>query len=310
MELCRKYRPQNFNDVVGHSAVKKVLAKWRADDQIPRTIIFIGPSGTGKTTIARILASELHCKGADLQEINCADVRGIDSVRDIQQVIHIHPQFSVCRVWILDEVVQLPKATQQAFLKVLEEPPANVYFFLCTTATEGLLPTFLSRCQKIDLEEISTKELTILLERTVLRENIRIAKSEVIHTIAKTANGSARQALQLLELVMACQTPEDQMAMLVNSEDNEKGKSLVTMLMNKSKSSWDEVSRALTKIPKEDVERVRQGVLAYAEVLLFVPSLRKQAFANMVIQIFRDNFFPCGRPGLSAACWQVCQKNL
>ena len=132
MSLYLKYRPNSFDEMVGNEDVVQVLKSQLKGKQTPHSILFHGPTGCGKTTLGRIVANELGAKGSDLREVDSADFRGIDTIRDIRKQSTYKPLESPCRVWILDEVHKLTNDAQNAMLKALEDTPAmsTTYFAL------------------------------------------------------------------------------------------------------------------------------------------------------------------------------------
>src|SRR5688572_25883760 len=141
MELYKKFRPKTLKGVVGQEGAVSSLQSMIDKGRLPHTILFSGPSGCGKTTIARILKGILECSDLDFFEINCADFKGIDMVRDIRRYVGIPPLHGKSRVWLIDEAHQLTKDAQNAFLKLLEDTPKHAYFMLATTDPQKLLPT-------------------------------------------------------------------------------------------------------------------------------------------------------------------------
>src|SRR3989344_8681904 len=169
--LYRKYRPQNFNEVVGQEYIVQTLKNSIANESVSHAYLFSGPRGSGKTTLARIFAKTINCqsqkngqpcnkcdscveitasKSLDLIEIDAASHTGVDDVRELIDGIRFTPVKSKYKIFIIDECHQLSKSAANALLKTLEEPPAHAIFILATTELLKVLPTILSRCQKFD----------------------------------------------------------------------------------------------------------------------------------------------------------------
>lgn len=226
--LARKYRPQKFSDVVGQDAVVATLLKALQSGRIADAYLFSGTRGTGKTTLARLLAKALNCaspeKGEpcntchfckeiasgrhlDVIEIDGASHRGIDDIRDLQDTLRYPPTEAKVKVIIIDEVHMLTKEAFNALLKTLEEPPLHVKFFFATTEIYKLPATILSRCQRYPLQRISLENLTKRMAQILDTEKLSY-QMPALYFIAELAQGSLRDALSLLDQVFARSTGE------------------------------------------------------------------------------------------------------
>lgn len=226
--LSIKYRPQQFKDVVGQDHVTTTLRNAILRNRLGHGYIFTGPRGVGKTTSARLLAKALNCeqgqngepcntcvrcieitegRSMDVQEIDGASARGIDSIRELREVVKYPPTHSKYRVYIIDEVHMLTKDAFNALLKTLEEPPDHVLFIFATTEPHKVLPTILSRCQRFDFRRIGSKDILTRLSEICTTENIK-ADMDSLTLIANKADGSLRDAQSLLDQVIAF-APDD-----------------------------------------------------------------------------------------------------
>ena len=201
--LCQRYRPHSFNGVIGNEAtIERLKAVLSNEKRRPHSYLLHGPAGCGKTTLGRIIAKELGCKGMDFVELDSADFRGIDTVRSIRRHVPYLPMESKCRVWLLDEAHALTNDAQTALLKSLEEPPSHVYFILCTTLPEKLLPTIRSRCSQYVVSQSTDIQIKYLLRRVVKAEGESMSHA-VYNRIVHSSNRIPRQALVVLDQVLA-----------------------------------------------------------------------------------------------------------
>ena len=221
--IARKYRPQRFADVVGQEHVTQTLANAIAQKRIAHAYLFVGPRGTGKTTIARIFAKCLNCtdgpnvdfaeddprareitegRSMDVLEIDGASNRGIDEVRELRETVKYVPASSRFKIYIIDEVHMLTKEAFNALLKTLEEPPAHVKFMFATTEPEKVIPTILSRCQRFDLRRIPSALIVKHLLEIAQKEKVQIDEA-ALHAIARGADGGMRDAESTLDQLIS-----------------------------------------------------------------------------------------------------------
>ena len=221
--LARKWRPQQFSDVVGQEHVTKTLTNAIETDRVAHAYIFVGSRGTGKTTSARILAKALNCmKGPtpvpcdtcdscreimagnslDVIEIDGASNNGVDQVRDLRDNARYAPARGPYKIYIIDEVHMLSTAAFNALLKTLEEPPPHVKFIFATTDVHKVLPTILSRCQRFDLRRISVQDIVGRLRSGCAEEGITISEDALL-AIARGAEGGLRDAESALDQIIS-----------------------------------------------------------------------------------------------------------
>ena len=200
-----KYRPNNFDSVIGQSSITKTLENAIKQNQLPQALLFCGPRGVGKTTCARILAKNINKseeKSSDFSfnifELDAASNNGVDDIRNLIDQVRIPPQTGKYKVYIIDEVHMLSGQAFNAFLKTLEEPPSYAIFILATTEKHKVIPTILSRCQIYDFKKISTDDIKVYLEKIAHTEKISF-EEEALYLIAKKSDGALRDALSIFD---------------------------------------------------------------------------------------------------------------
>lgn len=196
--LYRKYRPQSWEEVIGQEHVVRTLTNALKMGRVSHAYLFAGPRGTGKTTVARLLAKSLGCGDLDLIEIDAASNRGIDEIRQLRDGIKFAPTAGKYKVFIIDEVHQLTKEAFNALLKTLEEPPAHAIFVLATTEAHKVPETILSRVQSFPFRKLAVSEIIRKLEKIVEMEKIKI-EPDALRLVASFAGGSYRDAESMLE---------------------------------------------------------------------------------------------------------------
>jgi len=299
MALHLDYRPVSLEGFEGNrptvEALKSFLERDRKD--LPHSLLFTGPSGCGKTTLARIVAGQLECSQYDLRELNIADFRGIDTVRDIRKQVTLHPLGGKSRVWILDEVHQLGNAAQNALLKLLEDTPAHVYFLLCTTDPQKLLKTILSRCTEFKVSPLSENRLIRFLESVCSGERKEVPHA-VLEKIAELSQGHPRAALVALDKII--DLPSARMIRSVESAIFEQNKAIELCRALMSKSGWKGVSKILKGLKKEEPESVRRAVMGYCTSVLLN---KDDPLAFVVMEQFALPFYDSGFSGLVMASY-------
>lgn len=222
--LARKYRPQSFDEVVDQAHITRTLSNAIDADRVAHAILFSGPRGTGKTTVARILAKAMNCKAGptatpcnncqsckeitdghavDVFEIDGASNNSVDQVRELRGNIKYMPAHSLYKIYIIDEVHMLSIPAFNALLKTLEEPPSHVVFMFATTEVHKIPITILSRCQRHDFKRIDLASISEHLSFICRREDFIISE-ESLGIIAREAGGSMRDAVSLLDQVFSC----------------------------------------------------------------------------------------------------------
>ena len=221
--LYRKYRPKSFAEVVGQEHVVQTLLNAIKGNLVSHAYLFSGPRGSGKTTLARLLAKAVSCekpkasgepcnacsackeinegKALDLIEIDAASTRGIDDIRELNDAIKFAPSRLKYKVFVIDEAHQLTKEGSNALLKTLEEPPSHAIFILATTEAHKMIPTIISRTQRFDFRKLTVPEIIKRLEHISALEKVKIDK-DALELIAVNSGGALRDAESLLDKVL------------------------------------------------------------------------------------------------------------
>ena len=221
---ARKYRPQNFNTVVGQSHITTTLKNAIRNEQLAHAFLFCGPRGVGKTTCARILAKTINCENRDsngeacnkcnscvsfndgaslnIHELDAASNNSVDDIRALVDQVRFAPQAGKYKVYIIDEVHMLSTSAFNAFLKTLEEPPSYAIFILATTEKHKILPTILSRCQIFDFKRITNNDTVVHLQEIVEKEEIEAEKA-ALQLIAQKSEGCMRDSLSILDKIVS-----------------------------------------------------------------------------------------------------------
>ena len=221
---ARKYRPQNFNTVVGQAHITTTLKNAIKNNQLAHAFLFCGPRGVGKTTCARILAKTINCENLtkdgeacntcqscvsfdagtslNIHELDAASNNSVDDIRSLVEQVRFAPQAGKYKVYIVDEVHMLSASAFNAFLKTLEEPPPYAIFILATTEKHKILPTILSRCQIFDFKRITNADTVEHLQEICDKEDIKADKA-ALHVIAQKSEGCMRDSLSILDKIVS-----------------------------------------------------------------------------------------------------------
>lgn len=302
MELYKKYRPSSFDEVVGNEDTIQSLKK-KIKDKSSHTFLLYGKTGCGKTTIGRIIANELGCRGLDLKELNSADFRGIDTVRAIRSQIYYAPSEGSCRVWLIDECHSVTKDGQEALLKMLEDTPKHVFFILCTTKPQMLLPEIKGRCSKYEVKPLDLQQTLTLIRRIVKAEGATLRKN-TYENIFKNSEGHPRNAIQILDKVLSVDEDRRTEVSLESISSETASIELCRALL--SDKPWKTVATILTGLKNENPENVRRHVLRYCNTILLKGEENNRA--ALIMEQFEPTnpYFVNEMFSVTYACYCIC----
>lgn len=204
---ARKYRPQEFDTVVGQSHITETLEHAIKENQLAQALLFCGPRGVGKTTCARILARKINERDGstsedgfayNIFELDAASNNSVNDIRELTDQVRFGPQVGQYKIYIIDEVHMLSQSAFNAFLKTLEEPPAHAIFILATTEKHKIIPTILSRCQIYDFKRITIEDIQVHLREIAVKEGVQY-EDDALYLIAQKADGALRDALSIFD---------------------------------------------------------------------------------------------------------------
>ncbi len=302
-ELFKKYRPKLFKHVYGQKQVVHELQEYVKKRTVPHCILFAGPSGTGKTTLAKILTEKIGCGPSDYLEMNGALTRGIDDIRErIERRAGMAAiRSGGVRVYLIDEAHKLTNDAQNALLLITENPKKHVYFMFCTTAPNKIIETLQNRCTRFDLKLLTNQEMQTLAERINEKESLHLTE-EMFDKLIEVSKGSPRKMLVIMDKI-ANITDESKRLASIKSSDAEAQAIDLVRLLQFQKPDWKQVVNILSNLDEPE-ESFRHLVLGYATKVLSGGG-KFASRAYLIIQAFRDPWYDCGKAGLYAACYEV-----
>jgi DNA polymerase III subunit gamma/tau len=304
-ELHIKYRPERFEDVIGQDAVVRSLCGVLRGGTC-RSFLFTGPSGVGKTTLARLVASTVGALENNVREVDGATNTGIDAMREITRTLQYRGLGeSSRRVLIIDEAHALSKAAWQSLLKGIEEPPSHVYWCLCTTEPSKVPETIKTRCVCYNLTSVKRDAIAALLERVVKAERLETPES-VLATLVEFSQGSPRRALTYLAQVAQCKDEDDAIEVL-NRVKDESAEVIDLCRALQRRAPWRELARLLDKFEGKDAEGLRINITRY--FIKVAVGARDEKKAGPAIEILDAFSEPCnsndGLAPIVVACGRV-----
>lgn len=303
MSLYLKHRPDSFEAIVGNTEVVEAIANMVSDKETcPHAFLLHGPTGCGKTTISRIIASSLGAYDMSYREIDSADFRGIDSIREIRKQSQFLPMTGDSIVWLIDECHKLTNDAQNALLKILEDTPSHVYFILATTEPQKLLPTIKGRCSSFQMNVLNDSEMLKLLRSIVKAEGESLEKS-VYERIIQDSLGHPRNAIQILDQVL--RVDEDMRLKVATKSAEEQSQSIELCRALIGGKGWKAINTILNGLTDQDPESIRRHVLGYCQSVLLKSENDR---AGLIMENFIEPFYNSGFPGLVFACYSVVKS--
>jgi DNA polymerase-3 subunit gamma/tau len=307
MDLHIKYRPAKLAEVIGQPQAVKQLSGFIESGSIPHVLGFYGPPGVGKTTMARIMASEIGANGMNVNEINLAVKNGIDDVRSLQERCSMRPLGGGNAAYILDEAHSLTKQAYQGLLKLFEDTPKHAYFFLCTSQPEKIDKAIKTRITGINLQPVSEATLVKLIVDVAYLEAGIALQAEDAEPIARAASGSPRQALVYLSQAIACGFDPVAMASLFAEVDESSDIfPLCKLIMFPMAGQWEQIYALVSKLPEDKIEPARWMLLNYAKACM--KEQRNCERAVRVIQAMKSPFYDSKVAGFLANCYLAWSK--
>ena len=304
MSLYLKYRPKTLDELRGNSSIASALDGMLSDKETcPHAFLIHGPTGCGKTTIGRIIADRLGCKGSDFREVNTADMRGIDTIRDIIKQAQFRPIEGSCRVWLIDECHKLTNDAMNSLLKILEDTPTHVYFILCTTDPHKLLKTIQGRCSQFAVKPLDDRQMFRLL-KTIVKEEGEDLPQEVYDQIMQDSLGHPRNALQILDQVLRV-NPDKRLEIAHRSAEEFSESIALCRALIKEGTGWKEVREILNGLKDQEPENIRRNVLGYAQAVLLKDDNPR---AGLVLEEMLEPFYNSGFPMLVYACYSIIKN--
>ncbi len=309
MGVYQNVRPTDFDGISGNTStitsLRKVLQMSPKDR--PHAILFKGPSGCGKTTLARILTKQLNCQDIDILELNAANTRGIEAIREILKQVNLRP-FGEARAFILDESHQLTPAAQEALLKSLEDCPDFTYFIICTTEPEHLIKTIRNRCTEYEVNLLGSHDMTEVLARACKKASLTV-EADLIEGIVHVSEGSARNALVFLEQVQGMSVDEGLPLLISGTSEDPTIIELcskLSMLPKLRKASWLPIIQMYSFL-SDDPEKIRRSILGYMwRKLTECDEIVEAEELTYLLRLFSTSVYYGGKAQLGAIVARAC----
>lgn len=287
--LQNKYRPKSWKAVLGQGSIPTSVERALASGEC-QSFLFTGPSGVGKTTLARLIARDLKCRASNILEIDAASNSGVDAARQLVQNLSFRAMGKrKTRVIIIDECHALTKASWQVLLKAVEEPNAGDYFVFCTTEATKVPKTIVTRCLSYQLKEVPHGKLLDYIKRVSKKEGYAPKDSEILEVLTDAAQGSPRMALSLLGQVLHSDLDEEQARELFSSASNSPDVYKLCKELQRDNPNWKILRSTLTDMKGTAPEGIRRQVLYYfAAIILKESQLDSSSRSVQLIEAFSE----------------------
>jgi len=284
--LYRKYRPESFDEVIGQDHIVKAISGSLKTGKVAHAYLLCGPRGTGKTTIARIIARELGSSINDIYEMDAASNRGIDDIREIKENVRTLPFDSKYKIYILDEVHMFTKDAWNALLKTIEEPPEHVIFILATTELEKVPETIVSRCQSFVFKKPNDVILAKVITNVAKKEGYKLEEGGAL-LIALLADGAFRDALGTLQKVISFTKNKEISMSEIEEITGAPNNTLVDSFLNAL--AENNIEKGFYSIDKAVAQNIEMSIyikmilsrLRYALILRYIPNSKKSIENNI-----------------------------
>lgn len=293
--LYNKYRPNSIEDVVGHIEIVKSLEEKINNKSLPNVILISGPTGVGKTTIARIIAKSLNINDIDLIEVN---ERGIDTIRHIEKDVQSLPFFGSNKMYIFDESHRLTSEAQEALLKLSEDVPTYQYFIFCTTDPQGMKKALRDRCYSIKFDKLTDYNIKQIVEKVIESENLINIDTEVVDKIVKRSDGSARLSINLIESIYSLDKT-DSIKVLDSVFIDEDSDTVIDLCRSLMYKNYDDFIKCYKKVNNNDPEQTRRVVLGYLHSCLLGSKNKNDIIKILnIMEPLRFSVVESGKAGL------------
>ena len=301
MPLNTDYRPKSFDSIVGNKAtIASLKAIYGRQSDWPHAVLIQGPKGCGKTTIARIIADLLECRGNDFIEINSSNDRGIGTARSIMEGSRFRPMMGKSRVYLLDEIHMTTPDFQNAMLKPLEDAPEHAYFILCTTDPSRLIPALRSRCHTFEVQYLTEKEVISLLKRILSQEKVEVTET-ILKKIAEASDGCPRDALKILDQIIDMEPAEMEEAIVAFAYSEKQVLDLYNALLKSN--TWKKLSAILAQMDLSNPESPRRAMIGLAATGMMRD--QEDVRAALVYDAFKEPFYNTGKAGFIFAVYRA-----